>query len=231
MFKEINSWIQNGCSYQEGVGLYDRYGTDTFFKRLLLRGESDHIAQKLNERLVAMLDELPAAPALAEVDPSSPAPEVLELTGFSEFDNNKTDEAKTPVLLQVTKQRDQTYVEIRSLHPYLSTLPEGPELKDLAKRMVRLGKQNANLWERYNNITEGREDPNPAAAPPPPPVMVDMNLIIKREAIRKSLNKAENRIKGIAKPKANTLALIDQRRLELAEIDARILEFIKGAKP
>lgn len=228
MFNDINSWFNNGCNYAEGISLYARYGSDLFFKIVLKKGETPLNRQRLSKEL-AELRDTEEAPAPAEVAPSSPAPEFLEKPELSEFRPQNVPaapaangQAETPALLQVIKERKQTNAEIQSLHPHLSILPEGEKLRELAAHLVRQTKHNYQLWDRYNYLTEGGVDEEPAAAPAPPPVLVDIHLLNKRESIRKSLNKAENRIKGVEKPHPNTLLLIADRRKQLEEIDARI---------
>ncbi|WP_432328911.1 hypothetical protein ACRQ5D_10850 [Mucilaginibacter sp. P25] len=132
-----------------------------------------------------------------------------------------TNTAELPALLNVTKQRDQTFAEIRSLQPHLDTTPEGEPLRILATRLVDLAKINTVLWQRYNYMTETGIDPL-APKPKATPVNIDLNLINERENIRKALNKAEQRLKKQAKPKQKTLDLIQLKRQLLADIDIKI---------
>lgn len=224
MLDAINTWLNSGCNYQEGVGLYDQYGDNNFLKLIFKNGETPVNRQKLNEQLAALRD---AAPRPQPVASPSDTPAPIIKTVPQPVTQPVEKPAELPALLQVTHQRDQNYAEIRALHPYLKIKQEGDELRQIALRIVRLGKKNAELWERYNYMTETGIDPD-APAPPAPPVMVDINLINKKEAVRKSLSRAEKRIEGQAKPNAKTLELINAQRLKLAELNELIARAKKG---
>jgi hypothetical protein len=231
MVEAINTWLNNGSNYAEGVSIYTRYGSDLFLKIVLKKGETAINRQKLDEALVKLRDTAVAAAPAPDLPPPPVDQPAAPITKSVETDSlEKNDPAKTPALLKLIQERKRTIGEIQSLHPQLSILPEGEKLLELAMHLVNVGKLNAQQWEKYNYLTEGGEEHAPLQPAPAPPVMVDLNLIKKREAIRKSLNKAENRIKGVDKPLANTLALIAQRRQDLQDIDARIAAIEKEAK-
>lgn len=227
MIDEINSWIQNGCNYSLGVGLYDKYGSNNFFKAVFKRGgETPGNRKRLNELLVELRDQfkpVQVAPVIKTVNVESPVP-VTKSPAINQ-------KPKRPALLQVMHLRDQSYKEIRALRQFLETTPDSEELRQIAERLVRTGKKNAEYWERYNYLTEGGKDPEPDEPAPAPPVMIDLKLLEKREQLRKNLNKAENRIKGQDKPKPKTLELIEKHRQALKELDDHIAEIRKGTKP
>lgn len=214
MVNAINSWINNGCNYLEGVALYNQYGTDSYLKRILKKSDSDFNRQKLNAALVELRDSVPppdpepvpqaAAPVPA---PEQPAPTCL------------------PKIMEVTRQRDTNYAEIRGLHVHLAIMDEGENLRALAERIVRLGKRNALLWEQYNYLTE---NPDANYEPAPKPVMVDYNLINDCENIRKSLNKAERRYREQTKKNPKTLELIKERKEQLEALRKQIQQFKAG---
>lgn len=133
-----------------------------------------------------------------------------------------------PELFTLRKQIDKNYAELRGLHALMFGTPEGEELRELAEKVTRLGRNNEELWQRLHYTRDNGVDPM-AAEPPPPPVMVDLHLIEKKESIRKSLVKAKATARGQNPPKAKTLALIDQRTRELAEINLLIEDIRKGA--
>ena len=216
----INKWIADGSPYAQGVLIYKQFGTDSFLKRLFNRAETSFYKDKLVQALTDLLSVEPnpvetAAPSQvvqtspvrpAKVDQASPPP--------------TPPPAATPELLKVISQIDSTYAEIRGLHPYLSILPEGPELHRLAKNIAQLGRRNAELWQRRHYLNEHGSDyqePEPIK-----PVMIDLNLLNERERVRKSLNKAENRAKKQGNVNTNTQALIAERKKELEDIDVKI---------
>lgn len=231
MLDEINSWFNNGSAYTTGVSLYNQYGSDRLLKIVLSKGETAINRQKLSAALADLRDN-------ADIPPPAPAPLPAKLpntdsgkngsSGNSGYSENSGTKPELPALLQVTKLRDQSFAEIRALQPHLFILDEGVDLHAVAKRLVQLGKQNAVHWDHYNFLAGGGQDEEPAVKPAAPPVMIDVNLLNERENIRKSLNRAQNRIKGVDKPHPNTLKLIEERRLELQLIDAKIKAIKEG---
>lgn len=221
MIAEINKWIENGSRYQEGILLYEKFGSDNFLKLLFSRGEKELTKKMLNEALLKLLSSGPDQDDQQlpqENQAPTPAQEEPKPTAYQSTQPS----ANPPELLKVISQINSTYAEIRGLHPFLSTLPEGEELRALAENISRMGKKNAELWQRRNFINEHGHDF--IDTEPLKPVMVDLNLITAREQIRKSLNKAENRIKKQNPKNANTIALINERKKELAEMDLKIAE-------
>jgi len=250
MFEAIQSWLQNGSNYQEGLSLYGRYGDNGFLLSMLQKSESPFNRQKLSDLLTGLMET--AAPgniAGESVDQTSQEKPVPDPDDQAAASQNNTVQAllspvtphksamkaaakpaELPELLNVTRLKEQTFAELRALQPHLETTPEGEPLRILATRLVKLAKKNAELWLRYNYITENGIDPE-APAPPPEPIPIDLHLINQRENVRKALNKAEHRIKGQDKPKQKTLDLIQAKRQLLADIDARIAAIKAGGKP
>lgn len=220
MLTEINKWIESGSDYQQGVRLFDQYGSDNFLKRLFQRRESTFYKQKLTEALSALIS--------AEQDLLDDSPEPVVMPGeISIPAETLLPAGETPELLKVISQINANYTEIRGLHPYLSLLPEGDELRDLAENIKRLGRRNAELWQRRNYINEHGSDIIEIS--PAIPVMIDLNLLNEREQVRKSLNKAENRLKKQNPVKPNTIALITERKKELQALDEKIAQIkMKG---
>ena len=221
MLTEINKWKENGSDYQEGVRLFDQFGTDTFLKRLLKRSENASYKQMLTKALLELIADDP--------DPLEIIPQEMEMPGESDRDNSGPvptpgetffPAGQSPELLKVISRINATYAEIRGLHPYLSLLPEGEELADLALNIKKLGRRNAELWQRREYINEHGSDI--IAISPAPPVMIDYNLLNEREQVRKSLNKAENRLKKQDSVKPNTIALITERKQQLQALDQKI---------
>jgi hypothetical protein len=218
MLEAINSWIQGGCNYLQGVALYNQYGKDAYLQRIFKKSESDFNRKKLNIELVKLRDQAPPPVIVSKLDP---VPSKAEATQPAQVN------IPLPKLLQVTKERDTNYAEIRGLHPYLVNTDEGESLRELAERIVRLGKRNAALWQQYNYLTE---NPEAAALSEPivKPVMIDLNLINEAEAVRKSLNKAEIRYDKQNPKNAKTLALINERRQQLEALKAQIAQIKAG---
>jgi hypothetical protein len=225
MVESINAWIQNGCNYALGVSLYEQYGDSNFFKGIFKRAQTEANLQKLIELLTALVEAEPtAAPnSILPVAPMAMAPANKHAVEIPQTTNN------VPLLLRVLVDRKKTYADIQSLHPQLSIVPEGEDLRALADHIIRTGKRNTELWIQYNYLTEHPDEAGDDMPAPPPPVMIDLNLIDKRESIRKSLNKAENRIKGEANPKQKTLDLIAQRKAELKDLDDHIAKLKQEA--
>lgn len=224
MSKDIATWLENGSNYSEGVSLYEKFGSDDFLIRILKKGENAFNKQKLAEALGEILINAKPEPSVPEpvpVEPVAPA--------HSEPRLSPPPSGELPELLKVTKQIEANFAELRGLHPYLSITEEGEPLRQVALRIQRLGVRNSELMMmKYNIIENGYEPPEPEEIKPP--VMIDYNLIREKESIRKSLNKAENRLKKQSNPKDYTLALIAQRKKDLADINARIAEAkLKGA--
>ncbi|MGN8055648.1 hypothetical protein ACTJKN_05195 [Pedobacter sp. 22163] len=225
MSKDIATWLENGSNYSEGVSLYEKYGSDDFLIRILKKGENAFNKQKLAEALGGVLidgkPEPPAPEPLPVEPPAASAPAEPRIS--------PPPPGELPELLKVTNQIAANFAELRGLHPYLSITPEGEQLRQVALRIQRLGVRNSELMMMKNNIIEnGYETPEPEEIKAP--VMIDYNLIREKESIRKSLNKAENRLKKQSNPKDYTLALIAQRKKDLADINARIAEAkLKGA--
>lgn len=214
----IDKWIKGGCNYQAGVGLYEKYGSNPVYLRMFQGGDKAFNRQKLNQALTQLRDACPPAkpievkqkPKAAAADPAA-APVAADI----------------PELLKVTQQRDANYAELRGLHALLHSMEEGENLRQLAVRIITLGKKNAELWTRYNHITEHGEDP---VQPRPviPTVMVDINLLNARENIRKSLSKAQKRYAAQTVRKPATLALINKQKQALKDIDLQIAQLKAG---
>jgi hypothetical protein len=220
MRNEIDSWLKGGCNYLLGVALYARYGKDEFLKRIFSQSDKSFNRQKLNQVLVALRDSeaLSLNPSPAERD-------------FEVNISKKVTEKKPPVefpeLLQVKNLRNQTMAELRSLHPYLSTLPEGEELRQLAVNIVKLRKKNVEHWQRYNHLLENGPD---KVAYKPEPVMVPIELINTCENLRKSIGKAEQRLKEQTPPSQKTIDLIKEKKAQFELVKSQIAAYKGVAK-
>lgn len=75
--QEINAWLTNGQDYQEGVGLYLKYGSNTFLQSLFKNGPTPYNTQKLVSELKSLAPP-PAteqAPITKEPTPKQPTNE------------------------------------------------------------------------------------------------------------------------------------------------------------
>lgn len=228
MIAEINKWIENGSRYQEGVLLYDKFGSDNFLKLLFSRGEKDLTKQKLNEALLQLLSSGPDQED-QQPSPKEKVPAPIQLEPKSTAYDPPQAVANPPELLKVISRIEKNYSELRGLHPYLSILPEGEQLRELAFQIVKLGKENAELWDRRNFLAEGGVDPEQPE--PEVPMMIDLNLLNRRESIRKSLSKARARLKKQKNPKPHTRKLVEQREQDLRLIDQEINEAKQKGSP
>ena len=219
MLNEINNWVQNGCNYQQGVGIYERYGSDTFLKILFKRPEDHLKVQKLSKALLALRDE-----ASPEVEPVVITPEPTTQNP------QPTTPKQAPALLKLINQRDNNYAQLRGLHPYLSTMAEGEDLRKLAVQIIKMGHKNSEHWEKINYFQEHGELAE-MEKPQLPAVMIDINLLNKRENIRKSLSKARqtSKTQQTEKGAIKTKQLVEVRTQELQEIDTLIAKIKGGA--
>lgn len=253
MVKEIYAWIESGSPYQEGVDIYERYGNNTFLKTLFKRQENGFNRQKLAEEIDLLLlarpepkqgkhqriefingssvklPEVTIRPGLAsgknfdQVTMDSDPIDAIRYMAVKQRPNPDAPDTG-PELLRVISRIEKNYSELRGLHPYLSILPEGEQLKELAFQIVKLGKENAELWNRRNFLAEGGVDLEEPEPEPEVPVMIDLNLLNRRESIRKSLSKARARLKKQKNPKPHTRKLVEQREQDLRLIDQEINE-------
>lgn len=222
MANDISQWLQNGADYHTGISLFERYCDNSFLLRQFKRGENSFNRSKLIELLSAV--EFPEFQPDSEKSDNTENTTSTELPEVPEF----RPVPEIPELFSIRKQIDRNYAELRGLHALMFGMPEGEELRELAEKVTRLGRANEELWQRLHYIRDNGVDPM-APEPPPPPVMVDLHLIERKEAIRKSLVKAKATARGQNPPKAKTLALIDQRTRELADINLLIENIRKGA--
>lgn len=225
MRDEIDSWLKGGCNYLLGVALYARYGKDEFLKRIFIQSDKSFNRQKLNEVLIKLRGES------AKAGKSESPKEAAFLSLKVGKPENRKEAASHPVefpeLLQVKNLRNQTMAELRSLHPYLSTLPEGEELRQLAENIVKLRKKNVEHWQRYNHLTEYGPDEIPYK---PEPVLVPIELINTCENLRKSISKAELRLKEQTPPSQKTIDLIKEKKAQFELVKSQIAAYKGVAK-
>lgn len=230
MRTEINNWINRGTNYQEGVSLYEQYGTNSYLKTIFKRNDGTYNRAKLIEELCELRDQSPlpleaapvSQPTTHNLQPEASQPEPIQLT-------TPNPQPDAPALLKLKKDINDTWSQLRGLHPYLSIYPEGEQLRQLEIEIVKLARKNTELYTKLDYYHEHGVLPVIDQPVSKPPLMIDINLLNKRELIRKSLSKAVNRVRKQAKPKPHTLKLIQQKRLELAEIDQVIAQIKSGA--
>lgn len=212
MRTEINSWIERGTNYQEGVSLYEQYGKDSYLKLIFKRNDGAYNRSKLLEELGELRDKEPEDKPVHKPDP------VQVIVSQPQIVETKLPSEEIPALLKLKKDISNTWAQIRGLHPYLSIYPEGDQLYQVQLEIVKLARKNTALYEKLDYYHDHGMLPVIDQPVQKPPLMIDINLLNSMELIRKSLNKAENRAKKQASPKLYTLNLIKQRRAELQEI-------------
>lgn len=228
MRNEIKSWIERGANYQEGVSLYDQYGDSSYLKSLFPRNDGSYNRKKLLQELSEIAGEQEDIEPALPIEQPIADPVTLEVHNLvSEDPQDAT--IQPPALLILKKQINDTWAELRGLHPYLTIYPPGQQLHQLQLQIVKLARKNAELYTKLDHYHEHGELPHLNQPVPKPALMIDINLLDSYESVRKSLNKAEQRIKKQVNPKPHTLALIKARRLELDELKRQILEAKGGA--
>ncbi|MHB8209104.1 hypothetical protein [Mucilaginibacter sp.] len=243
MDNAIDTWLKSGCNYAQGIALYELHGTDNFLKRMFAKGENHFNRQKLNSALTEIKNLIPqesgefkSPPSFIKggIVPGGPTPYIDKkftvLVGGRSTgktfanEQQKKENAELPAVLQVIKQRDAIYGEIRSLHPYLTALPEGEKLRELAERICKLGKKSVEAWALYDHLIANGEPPVPE------PVLVDVKLINELENLRKNLGKAENRYKLQNPKNPKTAQLITEQKAKMELLRKEIDQQKKGAE-
>lgn len=148
--EQITRWLAGSRNYQEGVALYEQYGTSTALKRMFAQGEYSFSRDKLRHALQDLLEQgIPASPT-GPAAVAAPSPVVEKPKPAPDF-VTMVREKMRPLLDQRTM-----------LHARLTIYDElgltQPQIKEIASQIKKLTRQITPLYLQLKN--------GPAAAVP-----------------------------------------------------------------
>lgn len=212
--QDVAQWLKHG-TYDEGVKLYEEYGSNTFLKTKFKAGESPYNAAKLRE----LLSELVGCESQ---EPGAKNQEVGAV-------NKPADEPKTPSAdeakkyLQLCKQRDRYYLELNALMANRHALPDGEDLKQCAFAILSTHQKVQECWAQIDYYQQHGHFPVPDA--PPERAAIDPKK--EMQLLRQTISKAKTRLKSpTCRDRAQTQKLLDDAQAKLAVL----VRERKGAK-
>ena len=166
---DINSWLNNRGSYEQGVFLYNQLPhPNPNLLRLFNRGKNkraySRLRYELNKHRGTAVKQ--AAPQPIVVKPKSPVAEISKEVlkqGALERENKKVIPAQLPPnLRKVYYQKNQDFYQLYELKLQLNALPHDAEDKalELIKQMMVLRRAVSAAWEQIDYwVAHKREKP------------------------------------------------------------------------
>lgn len=218
--QEINAWLNSDQDFSTGSALYEKYGTNTYFKKVLL----SHGATPYNERkLVAELSDLaPATPAVETIDKTKPTIEAAPPDLLRCEDQEITKVVAIPKEYQrylgLKSELKQCYNQVQRLMAILDLSNDMLILRDAAGQLVRLNDRIVDIYRKIDFYDENGHMPEPAIID-----KADKTLQQELQALYVSTSKAETRLKSpTCRDKNKTKLLIAENRKRIEEIKERI---------
>lgn len=214
--QEINAWLLSEQNFVKGVALYTRYGTNSFFKRLLQSaGPTPYNIQKLSAELTKLapaspaIPEIPVIPEIPERNPSTNTEPVNTAKATLQVNPNGRDHSQ---YLKLLARRDDV---VRQLDRNMAALDfsENNNVRlATAKQILRLHQIKQELWALIDHY-QANGSFEPVEVKEPPSREKQMQLIYQ------SICKARKRLADPEyKDKKKTLLLIEAKQKQLEEL-------------
>jgi uncharacterized small protein (DUF1192 family) len=155
MNQQINAWLNSERNYQQGVALYERYGSSATQKRLLRKGGETkknldilvYELGKLNASTVIIQPVRPIAKPLVVKEKKPPA--ILPRTNIPEGKRPNTPEADQVKQMAIDKLKVQS-----NLQSTLHLLDTKEKRQDAADQIISLDKEIRDLYERLDHFNK-----------------------------------------------------------------------------
>ena len=169
LYDNIITWFHNNRPFEEGVALYQQYGSNVNLKRIFARGFTDFAAglllNEFTELHKSLEKSLPKKPLVLQVAnqkvvlvdekvKTEPAAEenvnvvTIDLEGLQ---YNKLDYVRLPEHLKaLVVLRTKLYVKSSSLHKKLGSCYSDESRGQLAETIVENMRENAEIWQELD---------------------------------------------------------------------------------
>ncbi|MDX3913778.1 MAG: hypothetical protein QHC79_09580 [Pseudosphingobacterium sp.] len=215
--QEIQAWFKNS-DYREGVDLYNKYGSNSFLKKLFASGPTEYNLTKLREELQAICPtQNPENSQIHVTKSDNSVTKAEESVTNSQNSNNseKSDTKPSPKLFeyytQLQKQKQQINRQIERNMSLLDTSRSKNVRFEAAKQILQLDSRKRGIWAKIDYYEEHGRFPDPVALQP-----------VKTDELQRlyvQISKAEKRLKSDkVKDPEKTQKLIDEKRLRLDEL-------------
>ena len=205
--QDITEWLANGRDFTKGVELYNRYGSNLFFKNTLLpAGPTLYNKEKLLSDLQQIAQASPASKPIAP--PPQPVVKPVNIITITE-----TDKAKNHLkYLDLITQRNNLLKVLDRNMAALVFSDDKTVLHETAKQILRLAQRKTEIWALIDYYNENQ------CFPPVTPAKV-VSREKQMQLIYRSICKARKRLKDPKYPlKAKTQKLIDKKLKQLEEL-------------
>ncbi|KAA8483756.1 hypothetical protein BDE36_1780 [Arcticibacter tournemirensis] len=153
--QEINAWLLNDHDFYKGAELYEKYGANSFFKKLLTSaGPTPYNVSKLRAELEKLA---PASPATEEIKPTEAVtlPVTTQQPATAETAEkaapNQKDHARYLFLLQ---RRNDIVMQLDRNMAILDLSNDKNVLFQTAKQVLRLHQQKEEIWSLIDYYQE-----------------------------------------------------------------------------
>lgn len=153
--QEINAWLSADHDFYKGAELYEKYGTNSFFKKLLRSaGPTPYNVSKLRAELEKLAPSSPATEEIKPVDAvtlpvPSEQPATVEMPEKSA--PNQKDHARYLFLLQ---RRNDAVMQLDRNMAILDLSNDRNVLFQTAKQVLRLHQQKEEVWSLIDYYQE-----------------------------------------------------------------------------
>lgn len=202
--QEIQAWFKNS-DYYEGVALYDKYGQNSFLKKLFASGPSDYNNKKLREEL----DSLNSNNSDTSSENSNQIPIVsAKKSDYSENSDRIPSPKAHQYYLDLLKKRDQLLKQLERCMSLLDISKSSNILFETAKQILSLHNQKVRVWEQIDYYDDHGRFSEPIALKQ-----------VKTDELQRlyvQISKAEKRLKSDkVKNPDKTKKLLEAKRAQL----------------
>jgi len=171
-----NQWVDNGCSYNEGVNLYNTYGNNYALKILFAKGENYYTRNKLKSELQNLKAVTPLPAVTAAVIPK-------DFKTFRE-PKKRIDTDTLPDSLKSEYFKLGPLVgEMRYLHAKLDTTNE-EERRVYALRIVEISEIRRGIFNKIDEYqATGKLPVEPVTEKPMPKALEEMNDVERHKEL------------------------------------------------
>jgi|WetSurMetagenome_2_1015567.scaffolds.fasta_scaffold179520_2 hypothetical protein len=235
MNEEINSWLNSGRDYNQGLVLYEKYGISSNLKRILRKAG---FSKKNLVTLVYELGKLSKIPApritsarpkpveIHQVKEVTPADQRVVFVPRLEYSGLRPNTPEVDMLVQHVKNLQKVG---SSMHSTLEYLPSNEQRAESAKKIREIYDEVDDIYNRLRIYDKTGSLPPPNAKKvkreKKQASQMDVQELMQRQATLRSLiSKAKKREKSGVKleTRAKNVQIINLYKLELSQITERL---------
>jgi hypothetical protein len=213
--QEIIAWLDGDRDYWSGSALYEKYGSNSFLKKVLPEGPTPYKIQKLETELESLVPATPAKHSASTIDaPQNDIVATPDHSVKSDQDSPAPNPKEMERYLSLKLLLKQTYDQIQRNMVLLDLLTDQKQLHQSAKHILNLNDKVTGIYDLLDFYDEHGKFPEigieKAVIKTPKKELDDLMIVRSKAKTRLKSPKCRNRVQ--------TQKLIDDTDIRIAEL-------------